>query len=62
MKFHVSAGALVPAAAVLAIGISRFGWLRGTLAGLLLVLSLLLHEAGHIAVAFLTGTRGRGSR
>jgi|SRR5664280_1069464 len=57
MKLHVSAGALVPAAAILAIGISRFGWLRGTLAGCLLVLSLLLHEAGHIAVAFLTGTR-----
>src|SRR5664279_3928401 len=57
MKFRVSAGALVPAAAILAIGISRFGWLQGTLAGCLLVLSLLLHEAGHIAVAFLTGTR-----
>ena len=57
MKFHVSPGALVPAAAVLAIGISRFGWSRGTLAGLLLVLSLLLHEVGHVAVAFLTGTR-----
>lgn len=57
MKFHISAGALVPAAAILAIGISRFGWLWGTLAGCLLVLSLLLHEAGHIAVALLTGTR-----
>lgn len=57
MKFHVTAGALVPAAAILAIGISRFGWLWGTLAGLLLMLSLLLHEGGHIAVAFLTGTQ-----
>lgn len=29
----------------------------GTVAGLLLIFSLLLHEAGHISVAFLTGTR-----
>jgi Zn-dependent protease len=57
MKFQVTVGALVPAAAILAIGISRFGWLRGTLAGLLLMISLLLHEVGHISVAFLTGTR-----
>ncbi len=57
MKFHMSPGALVPAAAILAIGISRFGWSRGTLAGFLLLLSLLLHEAGHIGAAILTDTR-----
>jgi len=56
MRFEVSPGAVVPATAILAIGMSRFGWFWGIAAGVLLILSLLLHEMGHILAALLTGT------
>jgi|SRR5271157_3656924 len=60
-KFEISAGALVPGAAVLVIGVSRFGWSLGVLAAVLIVLSLVLHEAAHIVVAHFTGTAITGA-
>ncbi len=55
-RFEIVAGAALPAAALMLITVLRFGWWRGTLATTLLVFSLLLHECGHAAAAWLTYT------
>jgi Zn-dependent protease len=57
MRLELMPGALVPAAALLIITITRFGWQHGVAAAMLFVLSLLAHEAGHLLAARLTGTR-----
>ena len=56
IRIELFAGAMVPAAALLAITAVRFGLSRGVAATSLFVLSLLAHEAGHFLVAKLSGT------
>lgn len=56
MKYKFTLGALVPVAAVLLIGLSRFHGSRGVLAASLVGVSLLLHEVAHIIAARLTHT------
>lgn len=55
-RFEIVAGAALPGAALMVITAIHFGWWRGVLATALLVVSLLLHECGHAAAAWLTGT------
>jgi Zn-dependent protease len=57
VRIELVAGAMVPAAALLAITAVRFGLGRGLAATSLFVLSLLAHEAGHFLIAKLNGTR-----
>jgi Zn-dependent protease len=55
VPFRMSAAGLLPIAYCAIIGILRFGWKLGLVAGALLVASLLMHEAGHMAAATALG-------
>jgi Zn-dependent protease len=57
LKFEFTQGALLPAAAIYAIAIVRFGIRPGVIGGTLFVLSLVDHEAGHILLAWMMGAR-----
>jgi len=52
-------GAIIPLAALLAITSGRFGVVRGVVATVLFVISLLAHEFGHMVVGLLIGARVR---
>lgn len=57
IRLELKPGAVVPVGALLMITIVRFGLWQGLAASALFVLSLLAHEAGHIAVAQFYGKR-----
>jgi len=57
LRFEVLPGVLVPSVALLIITTIRFGFLRGLAGTALVFASLLAHEAGHLLVAAMTGTR-----
>ena len=57
IRLELSPGALIPAALILLITFARFGLQRGLAAGALFLLSLLAHEAAHIAAAQISGHR-----
>ena len=57
IHLEVFPSALIPAALVLLITITRFGVRQGFAASALLLLSLLAHEAAHIVAAQMSGKR-----
>ena len=57
IRLELKPGAIVPAGALLMITLVRFGWWQGLAASALFLLSLLAHEAGHVAAAQLCGKR-----
>ena len=57
VRFEARKGAILTFGLLAAFALLRFGWERGAAAAVLLVLSLLIHELAHAAVARITGTR-----
>ena len=57
LRLELFAGAIIPLTAILIITIFRFGLIDGLLSATLFIVSLLAHEAGHAAMAQLTGTK-----
>jgi Zn-dependent protease len=53
LKFEITPGALLPLTAIYAIAVVRFGARPGVIGATLFVLSLLAHEAGHVALAWI---------
>ena len=57
LRFEFRRSAIVPVVLLLALSITRLGIQVGTIAAVLIVLSLLAHESGHILVATCLGVR-----
>lgn len=57
LRFELRHSAIVLAVVLLALSITRLGFQVGTIAAVLIVLSLLAHESGHILIATCLGVR-----